>query len=313
MRVLVVHNPKGSRGDAGLYDFIRELAHRDGEVALRPLSAVRTLDRALHDAEDFDRVVVAGGDGTVASAAHLLRGTGVPLLPFASGTGNLISLNLREPSDPVALADVLLAGRLKKVDLGEITYELPAKRVPVERRRLPRPRPKARFGFTGLAGVGADAALMENAQKLKPVFGAGGYLMALLQNPTPAMAAIELDLDGRRVATEGSAVLLVNFARIQFDLSLAHDSDATDGHLEVVVVKARNVTDLLPAVMAAWLDTVVTFPDRTRVFDTYRAKKVRISADPALPLQSDGEIVGAVTPVSARVLPLAGTFVVPKP
>jgi diacylglycerol kinase family enzyme len=120
-----------------------------------------------------------------------------------------------------------------------------------------------------------------------------------------------MDLDGRRIETEGSAVLFVNFARIQFDLSITHDSDATDGQLEIVVVKARHVTDLLPVVMAAMLDTVVSYPSRSQIFDTYRAKKAAVWARPALLLQTDGEVMATTTPVTARVLPLASTFVVP--
>ncbi len=35
--------------------------------------------------------------------------------------------------------------------------------------------------------------------------------------------------------------MLVNLARIQFDLSVTHGSDAQDGLLEVVVLKTRSV------------------------------------------------------------------------
>jgi diacylglycerol kinase family enzyme len=153
---------------------------------------------------------------------------------------------------------------------------------------------------------------MEGAQKLKPVFGAGAYLFALLSNPQPKIAEITMELDGRRIETEGNAVLLVNFARIQFDLTLTHNSDATDGIFEVVVVKVNNVTELIPAVMAAMLDTIVSHPERSQAFDSYRAKRVHVSAEPALPLQTDGDVLEALTPFTAKVLPLAATFIVPK-
>lgn len=311
MRVLLVHNPRSGQGDAGLFDLVRELVRRGHEIVLRPLSPELSLERSLDDAGSHDRVIVAGGDGTVAAAAYQLRGSGVPLLPFASGTGNIISLNLREPSDPVALAETLDSGRILRVDLGELTYEPQGRRVKVERRQIPRPRQRIRYGFTGIAGVGMDATMMENALRLKPTLGSSAYVLAMLQNPTPKIAKVELQLDGRQVTTEASAVLLVNFARLQFDITITHDSDAADGLLEVVVIKARNVTELLPAVLAAMLDTVVRYPDRSQVVDTYRARRVRICADPALPLQADGEVMGASTPVSAKVLPLAGTFIVP--
>jgi diacylglycerol kinase family enzyme len=312
VRVLVVNNPRAGQSDAGLFEYVRALSRAGAEVVLRPLDAERSLARALRDAEEHDRVVVAGGDGTVASAADLLRNTGIPLLPYPAGTANLIAMNLGEPIDPKGLAEVTLAGRVKRVDLGEIVYEPPAKPPKNERRRVSRPRPKQRIGFTGIAGAGADAEIMEGAQKLKPVFGAGAYLFALLSNPQPKIAEITMELDGRRIETEGNAVLLVNFARIQFDLTLTHNSDATDGIFEVVVVKVNNVTELIPAVMAAMLDTIVSHPERSQAFDSYRAKRVHVSAEPALPLQTDGDVLEALTPFTAKVLPLAATFIVPK-
>lgn len=311
MRVLIAHNPRAGQGDSGIYDYVRELSSRGVEVVMRPLTEERTLERAVQDAEDFDRVVAAGGDGTVGAAAYLLRNTGIPLLPYPSGTGNLISRNLQEPIDPAGLATTTLEGSLVRTDLGEVTYDASPQRIPKERRRVPRPRQRRRVGFTGIAGVGADASLMAAAHKLKPMFGEAGYLMAVLRNPTPRVSELVLDLDGRRIETEGSAVLFVNFARLQFDLSIVHDSDARDGYFEVVVVKARRVTELVPAVMAAMLDTVVTYPDRSQVLDTYRARKVTVRATPPLPLQTDGENHEAATPLNARVLPLASTFVVP--
>ena len=42
--------------------------------------------------ETIDLMVVAGGDGTVASAAYLLAETGIPLLPFPAGTANLLAM-----------------------------------------------------------------------------------------------------------------------------------------------------------------------------------------------------------------------------
>ncbi len=111
--------------------------------------------------------------------------------------------------------------------------------------------------------------------------------------------------------TEGIAVILVNLARIQFDLSVTHGSDAQDGLLEVVVVKTRSVAGLIPAVWAALLDRLGNHPARPAL-EVHSAKEIRVSATPALPLQYDGELLDVTTPFSARVLPKRATFVVPE-
>ncbi|MDO8964387.1 MAG: diacylglycerol kinase family protein [Coriobacteriia bacterium] len=313
MKALLVNNLKAGQGDARLFDYIRELNVRGVEVTLRSIGGDRTLEHGLRDAEDYDRVVTAGGDGTASAAAYLLRNTGVPLLPYPAGTANLLAMNLGIPLEPARCADATLNGRTVRVDLGELSYEN-AGRPPGgnERRRIARPGVATRMGFAMMAGAGFDANIMHGAERLKDQIGAGAYLIAAVQNLEPQMATITLDLDGKTVETEGSAVLLLNFARIQFDLSIAHESDPTDGRFEVVVIKAKHMTELLPVLMAAFLDRIVTFPDRTQWLDTYSAKRVEIRSEPALPLQSDGDALGGVTPLSGRVLPKAATFVIPE-
>lgn len=312
MKVLIVNNPRAGQGDARLYDYVRELVDRGAEVTLRAARDERGLEHALRDAEDFGRVVTAGGDGTASAAAYLLRDTGIPLLPYPAGTANLLAANLGIPLEPARCADVTLGSGLRRVDLGELDFRR-EHRPPagVERRSAPRAPARTRMGFAMMAGAGFDASIMEGAQALKSQIGAGAYLVAAVQNIEPRMAAIELDLDGKTVRTEGSAVLLVNFARIQFDITLTHDSDASDGLLEVVVIKAKHVTELLPVVMAALLDRIITYPDRSQALETYKARRVEIACDPPLPLQSDGDLLGGSTPLSGRVLPKAATFVVP--
>jgi diacylglycerol kinase family enzyme len=311
LKVLIVNNLRSGQGDAGLYAYVRELSLAGAEITMRPLTAEGGLGHALRDAEDHDRVVAAGGDGTVSGTAYMLRGTGIPVLAYPAGTANIIALNLKMPIDPTRLAETTLGGRLLRTDLGELTHGVPAPDAPVERRRRPRNGQRRRVGFTGMAGAGFDAEIMEGAEKLKGVLGAGAYLVAAMQNLEPTVATITMELDGRKVETEGSGVLLVNFGTIQFDLSVTHDSDGADGLFEVVVFKTRHVTELLPVVMAAMLDQIVDFPDRSRAIDTYRARRIAVTAEPALPLQSDGDTLGASTPFSAKVLPLAATWVVP--
>ncbi len=311
MRILIVNNLRAGQGDAGLYEYIRHLSLAGAEVTLRALREAASLDHALRDAEEFDRVVAAGGDGTVSSIAYALRDSGIPLVAYPAGTANLLALNLKLPLDPKRLADTTLAGRTMRVDLGELTCEACSKEVRAERRRFARPRAKQRIGFSVMAGAGFDASIMEGARELKSVIGAGAYLVSAMANMEPTIAEIRLDLDGREVITEGSSVILVNFARMQFDLTIAHDSDATDGLFEVVVIKAKHVTELIPALLAAWLDRIVDFPDRSQAIESYRAKKIEVLTAPPLPLQTDGDLMEGSTPFSGRVLPMAATFVVP--
>lgn len=298
MRVLVLVNTLAGSGDAGVYQFVRALGEDGAEVTMRFFRGTGAMADLVADGHAFDRVVAAGGDGTVSAVCYALRGTGVPVLAFPAGTGNLLALNLHMPLDPRQLAETTLRGAQVAFDLGELHH--PADGDDEER-----------TGFAIVAGAGFDAAIMQAAQPLKATLGPAAYLVAAMGNLAPTTSRFELVLDGEHVSTDGIAVLIVNFGRLQFDLPVTHNSDPRDGVFEIAVLRTRFVPGLIPAVAAALLDRVGDFPDRTKGIDVYTAQRIEVSAYPPLRMQFDGEVAETLTPFSARVLPGAATLLVP--
>lgn len=293
----MINNLRSGFGDAAVYDFVRELGARHTEVTMRFLNEGADIRHLLRDASDYARVVAAGGDGTASAVAYALRGTGIPVLAYPAGTGNLLAKNLKLPLDAAELAITTIAGRTMTIDLGELT--LPGKAGMQQRKQ----------GFVIAAGAGYDARVMEAAQGLKQTLGEGAYILGAVQNLAPTVAHFTLDVDGRTIETDGIAVLLMNLARIQFDLVVAHGADAQDGMLEVVVVKTPSAAGLLPAIWAALLDRLGDHPARPGL-EIHTGSHVEVSADPPLALEYDGELLDAKTPFSAAVLPRAATFIV---
>jgi len=299
VRVLVIVNVYSGGSDAGLYDYARALGVEGVEVVMRFMAADVPIETLLSDAGAFDTVVAAGGDGTVSAVCYATRGTGVPVLVYPAGTANLLALNLGLPLDAPRLAEITLRGVPVSFDMGELEHHAIA-------------GSKRRSGFIVMAGAGYDATIMEAAQPLKPVFGAAAYLLAAVGNMAPTTAQFDLVLDGREVSTDGIAVLLVNFGRIQFDLAVTHDWDPRDGLLDIAVVRMKNAAGLLPVVFAAMLDRLGDYPERTEGIEVHRAASVEITASPALRTQSDGEALEELTPFAARCLAGAATLLVPS-
>jgi diacylglycerol kinase family enzyme len=297
MNILMVTNLRSGLGDSGLYEFVRELGARRAEVTMRFLNEGADLHHLLRDAGDYSRVVAAGGDGTVSAIAYALRNTGTPVLAYPAGTANLLARNLKLPLDPAGLAIATISGRTVTIDLGELTLP-PHGGFAAQR-----------CGFSIAAGAGIDASIMESAQPLKATLGEGAYIIGAMQHLAPTVSRFTLRLDDRTVETEGIAVMLMNLAHIQFDLAVAHGSDAQDGLLEVVVVKPTSPAGLLPAIWAALLDRLKDHPERPGL-EIHTASHVEVSADPPLALEYDGEVLDRQTPFSARVLPRASTFIV---
>ena len=296
MRVLIVNNLSSGLRNGAIFDFVRKFSMDGDEVVIRNTDGTTRIESFLEDAREFDLVVASGGDGTIATVCYELRYTGVPILPFPAGTGNLLATNLDQPDEPFAIARMARDMQSAEYDLGELILE-------DESGTTTR-------GFAIISGAGFDATIMENSDRLKESLGPMAYVAAALANPTPPLARFTITMDDQVVEVEGIAVLLLNFARIYPDVSITHANDPRDGLLEVVVLKQHNTVELLPAFIAAFLDREGRFPGRTNAMEVHTTKEVRVESDPPLRIQFDGEPANVCTPLQARILPMATRLVI---
>ena len=291
MNTLIINNLASGAGAGAIYDMVRVLARDGSSVTLRSTDGTTDLRDLTHDAADFDVVVASGGDGTISTVAYQLAGSDIPLLPFPAGTSNLLAQNTWLPGEVHALAELARMGRRLCFDMGEVTLD------------------SGKYGFCIMAGCGYDAVIMRDAKRVKKMFGPAAYFGAVVSNIAPTHAKIMLEIDGEKHESEGVGVLLVNFSKIPFDLSVTHENAPRDGLLDVVVLKANNALELLPVVGAALLDKDGKNPDRANL-EIFRGRHIRIDADPALPIQYDGEPTSQTTPFEANVMPGAMNMII---
>ena len=292
MRLLIVNNTSSGYGDGAIYDYMRMIQSDGDEHCMRYTNGATNVADLVRDAADFDAVVASGGDGTIAAVSYALVNTGIPILPFPAGTGNLLASNLYAPIEPHALAKMTREMKTLDFDIGEIEVA------------------GDRHGFGIMAGAGYDAAIMHDAQPAKKALGAIAYFQAALTNATPQVSRIRLVIDGRTVESEGLGVLLVNFPRIQFEIPLTHGTDARDGSFDIAILKAENAFGLIPAFVEGILDRDGSRPGRSDSIEVHRGREVEVYADPPLDIQYDGEVPGFTTPFRARVLDKAARFII---
>lgn len=293
LKVLVIHNLRSGLRNGAIYDFIRMYAEDGDSFTVRTFGEKTPLTSLLEDAADYDFVVASGGDGTISSVSYELRYTDIPILPFPSGTANLLAMNLFEPNEPHALCKVTDEALTLNFDIGELETDTGIKR-----------------GFSMMAGCGYDELIMRTATQHKRLLGDVAYFEAAFQNPTPQVSQFTLTIDGNAITSTGIGVIVANFSKMQFDLMVSDENLPRDGMLDVVILKTENAFQLLPVVMAKVFDHSGSLAKKVGGLELYRGKEIRIEADPKMLIQYDGEPTELETPLTIRCLPQATRFVV---
>lgn len=255
------------------------------EETARPGDA-SVLARAAAERGD-DMVIVAGGDGTINEAIQGLAGTATALgvLPF--GTVNLWAREIGLPAHPVAAAAALAAGVIRSVDLG---------------------RAGDRF-FLLMAGAGFDGAVTGLVEpRLKRAMGRWAYVFAAARLALRyGGAEATLEMDHNTVRCRLLLAVIGNTRLYAGQFTMAASALADDGMLDVVVVPGRRLWQALPLLLPLLLRR---HPIQSGVL-YYRTQHLRITASEPLPVQADGDYIGA-TPLDFGVSPAALRVIVPR-
>jgi diacylglycerol kinase (ATP) len=278
-RTLLLANPH-SRGGEDVAHFRALLRQAGLEVvpaACGPGSDVAALIRA-HAAE-VDRVVLAGGDGTMNAAAPALLQAGLPFGIMPVGTANDLARTLGIPTDPAEAARVAAGGRLHAIDIG-LANDVPFFNV-------------ASLGF----GVDLTRALTRDAKRR---WGKLGYLVAglrVLARMRPFTAEIRVG-GGEVVRSRTVHVAVGNGRHYGGGMTVREDARIDDGRLHVFSLEVSGFWGLLlllPSLRRGdhhrWHEVVHTAEGQEVEIRTRRRRSVN----------TDGEITTS-TPVRFRVL-----------
>lgn len=164
-RVLLIHNPTAGRRKARRVAAVVEALRGLGcAVTLRPTTARGDAESFAREAQAdrYDVVAVAGGDGTLAEVANGLAvgGSGLPVAVVPMGTANVFALEIGMPENPAAAARIIAHGAPRAVRCGEANGRL----------------------FVQMVGVGFDAHVVETVDPgVKRGLGKGAYALAMLR------------------------------------------------------------------------------------------------------------------------------------
>ena len=208
--LLLVANPRSGTADP---EAVEERLRSAG-ANLRTASIERVGET---DLEGVERVVVCGGDGSIAPVAELAGRAGVPLAVVPSGTANDFARAHGLPADLDEACALALGGeRLERLDLGRVDG-----------------RP-----FVNVASAGLPPEAAREARGFKAALGPLAYAVGALRAGLTATALdCTLTCDGG-VVHRGPAWQVTVACSGAFGGGASVGADPADGRLDVVAIPA---------------------------------------------------------------------------
>lgn len=289
MRVGLIVNPaaRAGSGDAPAADAAARLRAAGVDVdAVTPRDAAGTsaaVDAFI--AGGVDRVVVAGGDGTVGLALARLRGGGIPLGILPTGTGNDLARALGIADGDAAVA-AIGGGDVRRIDLARATDATGRE-----------------LRFATVFASGFDSRVNDRANRMRWPRGPLRYKIAILleflvlrtipyvldlEHPDGTTTRIEEDL---LVAAVGNA------RSYGGGIPICPDARIDDGLLDVTLIRSAGRLRLLRLLRMVYAGTHADAPE----VRTFRVTAVTLDS-PGGTGYADGEPVGAL-PVRIDVEP----------
>lgn len=221
-------------------------------------------------------VVAAGGDGTIAEVVNGIAGSDARLGVIPIGTANVFAHELGLPFGTAAIAAALKRGGVRIVIPGSAHFA-------DGRTRL----------FVQMLGVGLDAAVVASLNgALKRRIGRGAYVVETLRQiaawPFPRLG---LRLDG--AASEGAQVIATKGRFYGGRFVLAPEAACDTAGISACVFERGGWWSALRAGVALPLGLLPRLPGLVR----QRVAALEIAAPEGLPVQADGDLIGA-TPVT---------------
>lgn len=281
MHILLVMNPKAGAAATARVGLPRLAELLDGhtlEVARPPTAADAEAAARRAIAAGCTRVLVGGGDGTVNGILPALLHTEAALGILPVGTVNVLARELHVPLELEPALQTAITGTPKQVDVGQANGK----------------------PFVLMAGLGFDARVVADVTpRDKEIFGPLAYITAgigALANHRSSR--FTLAMDDFTVQVPAWLMIVGNAASYAYELTLSPEARMDDGLLDVCLFAEQTALDRLTQLAA----TAVGLHTRHPNVILFRTRALRITADPPVAVQLDGDPAGQ-SPVEIGVLP----------
>ncbi|MHB8669952.1 MAG: diacylglycerol/lipid kinase family protein [Acidimicrobiales bacterium] len=267
MSGVVFVNPASGADDDSREVRARFASHRILES--KPQDFADKVAEAVREGVDF--VAVAGGDGTIRTAAQVLRGTGVALLPVPAGTRNHFAKDLG--IDSFERAAECIGGRRTEVDTGDVNGEC----------------------FVNNSSIGLYPRMVVGREAREQHLPKGVANLVAVYEQLRRGRRLQIELDGER-----HRVWMAFIGNGRYGdglLNLTGRATLDDNVLDVRLVKADRALARIRVVLAVMFGRLARSP----VIRSTTARTLRLDLDrPQLEVALDGEVKTLAPPLIYR-------------
>ncbi|SDR87790.1 YegS/Rv2252/BmrU family lipid kinase [Gramella sp. MAR_2010_147] len=223
----------------------------------------------------IDRVIVAGGDGTINLVAEVMKGSGITMGIIAAGSANGMAENLNLPEIFEEQLEIALGPNYLNIDILCLNDII----------------------CLHISDLGINAELIKNYEGSN-IRGKFGYLIqsipTLMQSEYPFLFNIQTE----QTTKEAEAVLLgfANANKYGTGANVNPQGKPNDGIFEILIFKKLNLIEILKTLK----NETELDPDFVEIIP---AREAIITCKKPVSFQIDGEYIGEETKIEIKMLP----------
>lgn len=287
-RILLIINRHSRSGQIDLDAVQARLRHAGFTVEMVFPSNKQSITEIIYNyRHNCGRIIIGGGDGTLNAAAEALLASALPIGILPLGTANDLARTLGIPPDPIAACEVIIEGRLHRIDLGCVNSHY----------------------FFNVAHIGFGVTLVHRlSADIKKRWGILGYARSAftaLRDRSSFRA--EIRTNGRKHKTRCSQITVGNGRHFGGGLAVAHNARIDDHTLHVWSLEPLNLWELIALAPALLRGRHL---EHRRVWHR-RVQSIEVHTRKPMPVSADGELA-THTPAKFHLLPSALAVYVPK-
>lgn len=225
--------------------------------------------------KEIDRLVIAGGDGTINLVADAVKDFDVSIGLIPAGSANGLCTNLQIPQQLEQQVQIALSDHCIELDMLCLNEKI----------------------CLHLSDLGINAELIRNYEGSN-IRGKFGYLLqtipTLIKSEYPFEFRIETD--GKEFVREGVLLGIANANKYGTGANVNPEGKPNDGIFEILVFKRLNFFDILK-----------TLRNESRIdpefLETIPTTEATITCKQPISFQIDGEFIGKETKIDVSIIP----------